>query len=367
MKKNIIFLLIISLLLLNGCSGSPEGNNGNSQSEEEKYLEIYEPVLSSYYNNIKTGYGQEETVPEGHTGLAEAFNAYENDNMTDVIGYAVTDLSGDDMPELVVGEVYDEDFNSGYNILYAIYTCAGNEPVLTAECFARNQFNNLGEGRFSYYGSAGAANTAFGTCAIKEDGTGFIWEDFYFTDYDKDSPDVINYYHNTTGEWNGDLSEKLDIEDEEFWMISDELSSGVVPFELEPFSTLSDMFEPEVSVAFEEDMDKEYSEDKAEIFTLEDGDNSVNIVFFAQEEITDFRLLSISLKDVTEDGTFIFDEEVIYEAKQFGKTVPYLLAATVFYGDTPSIGISYTDKDGKEKKYAVEISGFDGKLCLMEI
>ena len=61
-----------------------------------------------------------------------------------------------------------------------------------------------------------------------------------------------------------------------------------------------------------------------------------------------------------------FEKEVLYETETLSEDCPLLVKMT-FFGTIPSYGIAYTDKDGKEKQFSVEMSGVDGSLFLGDL
>jgi hypothetical protein len=69
---------------------------------------------------------------------------------------------------------------------------------------------------------------------------------------------------------------------------------------------------------------------------------------------------------IAEDGEVIFEKEVLYEQETLTEECPLLVKMT-FFGTIPSYGIAYTDSDGEEKQFSVEMSGVDGSLFLAEM
>lgn len=119
----------------------------------------------------------------------------------------------------------------------------------------------------------------------------------------------------------------------------------------------------------------QYLEDVPELgehdtFIQTDGtevsESAVKVVFSAESTVSDFRLLSIAMQDIDENGIFTFSAEELYSQPELTPERP-LEAGLVFLGDIPNNGISFTDADGNVKYCAVDMSGMDGSLVLWEI
>jgi len=119
----------------------------------------------------------------------------------------------------------------------------------------------------------------------------------------------------------------------------------------------------------------QYLEDVPELgehdtFSQADGtevsESAVKVVFSAESTVSDFRLLSIAMQDIDENGIFTFSAEELYSQPELTPERP-LEADLVFLGDIPNNGISFTDADGNVKYFSVDMSGMDGSLILWEI
>lgn len=101
-------------------------------------------------------------------------------------------------------------------------------------------------------------------------------------------------------------------------------------------------------------------------YGLNDNALTVEVVFTAESTVTDFKLLSISMQDYDDAGNFAFAAEEVYSQPELTPERP-LVAGMEFLGDIPNNGISFTDADGNVKYYAVDMSGRDSSLFLLEI
>jgi hypothetical protein len=129
MKKNLLILaLIFALVIVSGCNKNevdkPEINLGNNEKQEiadtlpennqketkddnAEYVINYEDALAKVYafiNNI-----DDEVGPiDGFDGIWEAAKALGDDALNE-IGYVLKDISGDNVPELLIGAFEKDD------------------------------------------------------------------------------------------------------------------------------------------------------------------------------------------------------------------------------------------------------------------
>ena len=200
------------------------------------YEDVYRSVLDDFHALIESG-GDELLEIEGGTGVLEAIRYLDDGGPADRVGYAIEDLSGDGIPELIIGAVMEQDGDTGTGSdIYAVYACPDGTPQCAFEGWARNRFYSMEDGRFFNIGSAGAAYAIFGTYTLSPDGTALVCQDYYFT-YEKDKNfSEIGFYHNTDGAWDPAVSEELDLSDDAFWALEEELESQVRPMTFTPFS-----------------------------------------------------------------------------------------------------------------------------------
>lgn len=369
MKRKSAFLgvcLMAGMLMISGCGAKEESIETSvaDMAEEGEHTEIYRDILDGFYTLIVTGSEDTAAALEGGEGVLEAVRAMEGENALERIGYSITDISGDGIPELLVGAM--EDNHSGKEI-YAVYTCRKDIPSCTFSGWGRSGYTSMGDGRFFYQGSNGAMYAIFATYAISPDGTSLICEDYYFT-YEKDeSFSEIGFYHNTSGAWEKDVSEELDLSEEEFWQIQEDLAKQTKSVALTPFSaygfTGSSMAELPVTVLFASDVEMDGL--AWEEFLADREEAQEKIVFMTQSTVKDFQVLSLSLENVEENGRVTFSTEKLYALEELTPERP-LLAGMTIHGTIPQYGISYVDSNGEKRNFAVEISGMDGSLILQE-
>lgn len=193
----------------------------------EKYTESPGPDAGDDY------YGAGTVSHELYGTLIKRINEKIAEKENVLAGYLVQDINGNGTPELMVGE--DSDTDEG-NLIYTLYTCADDRPVHVFESFARSSYTWLGDGKFFYFGSSGAANSGFGVFFLPPEGTELECENFWFSDIKPGTEDEIAYYNNQSGSWKADESEELDISQDEFWDIEEELRGSTQKIELTQFA-----------------------------------------------------------------------------------------------------------------------------------
>lgn len=101
--------------------------------------------------------------------------------------------------------------------------------------------------------------------------------------------------------------------------------------------------------------------ERYDTFTAETGEPQSKVLFVANSPVKQFRVLSLSVEDITENGEMMFSSAELYALDELTPGQP-LLVETVFHGDSPNLGFSYVDEYGDECRFAVDISGMDGSL-----
>lgn len=370
--KNKIFasalVLTMIISLLSGCGDNSAPDKADTSETESQtitevytepdgtdagkdYKEVYGDILNAAYALAASGEAQDEPM-EGLMAINDL--ALYDRNALDTLGYAIKDISGDGVPELLLGVL-------GSPTIYSVFTCVGGKPQLTFEGWYRSNHSYLENGSFFFTGSNGTAESLFGVHTISKDGTQVVWEQFCFSAPD-DETGEIRYYSNTTGSTNPDESTDLELSSsDDFFSISDQMGEDRAEFDLIPLAEIKNT--SAVMVAYSRDYDI-YSSKYDTLVIGERNENSSKIVFYTHEYIRDFKVMEISLQDVDENGNPTFSTDEVYSAT-LTEEIPLVVTLT-FYGDTPSYGISYIDKDGTVKNYALSQSGMDGSLILSE-
>jgi len=97
-------------------------------------------------------------------------------------------------------------------------------------------------------------------------------------------------------------------------------------------------------------------------YIADDSDDAMTTLAFRPNE--DLENVSFCLLGIDEDGNWIQAEE-LYTIPEL-KTDSCFVAAICFYGDMTAYGISFTDEEGMERRFAVHLSGRNGSLLLDE-
>ena len=370
---SIVLIIAVVITVFSGCNTEKPNTDDHTEKETTTnnvitdtnidYIDIYKDIKADFISL----FDNTDKEFDGAIGVSEIINQRGKNEALDVIGYAVKDLSGDNIPEFIVGFI-DED-NKGSEIL-ALYTVKDEKPAFVFESMTRSAYFLINDGNLFYQGSAGAAYSIFGSYAISENGAELICNDYWFT-HEKDKTSYeIGYYHNTTGEYDKAVSEELNITEDEFFNKQSALIAKKTQTDLTPFSAVVEKQEEQttdaktsrVVVMFAEDAE---AFDEYAVFKVDESEYSTTILFIAEGTVTDFSFLSLSIKDVDENGKATFDTESLYKLDTLTKEKPLEVTLT-FYGDSPAYGISYKDAQGVTKNYTVTISGEDGSVILSE-
>lgn len=146
-----------------------------------------------------------------------------------------------------------------------------------------------------------------------------------------------------------------------------ELSTEAAPPSTDPTMPEGETVEPPELPAAAVSADySDESVDKSQLCVfISDLGIPVYISFTAEQTVTDFKILNISVNEISDDGDITYDISELYSQPEFsaGQT---LYAALEFPGDMPTNGISFVDGDGTTRYYSLGMSGRDGSLFLSE-
>lgn len=120
----------------------------------------------------------------------------------------------------------------------------------------------------------------------------------------------------------------------------------------------------EVTIQLAEDGLFEYNE--YDEFVADDSEAQVRLLFSSKNEVKDFKVLEIAIQNVDEEGKVDFTRKELYAINSLKPEKPLVLGMT-FYGTLPTYAISYENKEGDTKVYAITLSGKDGSLQLIEL
>ena len=335
--------------LQKGPTKKEETEKTQTPAQDEALLAAYDRILERSVEVLSSG-GDIE-ARDGEMGLLEA--CYGGTG----VGYAVEDLTGDGVPELVLGSLEDD-------TLYAVYTGNQGEPVLMLEGYCRHPCRYLGRGRFFCSGSASAFNSILSAYVLSKDGLELICEDFYFTDESAGDGMDVAFFHNTTGVMDPAVSDQLDIDYDQFFTIEDSWMEQVQAIALTPFAVTYPTVTaigPQVRAMW---ADGEWNGDYDWI-DLSTGEPVSTILFVADSTVTDFQISSLFLESVDDYGNMNFSVTPLYTQDTLTPDWALVVDLT-FYGDLPSYGISYVDANRQLWRFTITISGYDGSILLTE-
>ncbi len=244
MKKKLgIFALVFCLALtFGGCeeknkdkTSEKKAESSASETETGKavdYDKVYDNLLEEYYYTIEYASNQSD-IKEGFMGVVEV-GSYLEDEALDVIGYKIEDINGDGIKELLIGQSYDEEYAYVKNDLYAMYTLVIDSPTLVLEGRSRNSYSLMDKGEIYNGGSNGASYRIFGTYSLGEEGN-LVCSDFNFSYERSNDYTDIGFFHNTTGEYDKNKAEEMQISEEEFGEMENSLGKRTIAIDFTPF------------------------------------------------------------------------------------------------------------------------------------
>ncbi|MCR4584831.1 MAG: hypothetical protein K5686_03825 [Lachnospiraceae bacterium] len=343
----------------------PLDGPGSEMPYDLSYEEVYAPVLDEISGALADGYDYDRDYKYVPSGLIELIMYEDKDRLPGMIGYRYDDISGDGIPELLIGrnELPDTDAPAEVATVYGCYTCRDDEPVVIFEGMTRSTFRWSGNGVFNYFGSGGAMFSLFGTCHLDKDGTQ-VWDDFYFSDEKEDG--TLGFYHNTSGVCDAALSEELNISDVEFWnLLSDQNYESLdwTYFDSYTAGTVSGSGSV-VSVEWADGVVDEstdyiaYDPDYTDQYTT-------HVLISTNKPVKNFRIVELTIDYMGDDGYIEFIKEEKFRLDELTPDKP-LCAGINFPGDSPHNGYIYTDDNGEDRFFIIDVSGMDGSLMNYE-
>ncbi len=204
-----------------------------SMGDEEE--DAYQMKLDEFHEVIAD--------PENAEGLYDGLQSVRDaafefgDEALDKLGYVRKDVNNDGKEELFIGYFDNEGDSDVENEIYAAFTYEGDVLRPIFEKQKRNTFALTDTGTVYFYGSDDARYYILAEYALDENGE-LICEDFYFTYPKHGDINNMGYYHNTTGEWNPEVSEEIQMTPEELEAKRQELAARTVPIDAEKFSEI---------------------------------------------------------------------------------------------------------------------------------
>lgn len=315
---------------------------GSGYAEEVDYEAIYAPVLENYYHEMTTAKPLQDWQ-DGFTGIEEAWMALDTETLLKTIGYAILDINGDEVPELLISEnLPGEGETAQSGNIYAMYACVDGKPKIMFDGWSRKCYRLLPDGTIYNRGSSGAAYSVIALYRLRDDNSGLDCLDFFFTWETDESLQEYAVYHNTTGDYDKSLSQEADISVEQLWQMDDAFSSTAVDI---PLTSFADVYGLPSSVS------AQWGQDGEVVLTAVNGDveelKVLEIQFASMDEWSQitYTVLSESDRGTLADGQSL--------------SLPLQFA-----GDLPNNAISYVDSKGIARVFTLNISGESGELFL---
>lgn len=329
------FLSLLLLLSLAACgqvsdmeqkteedSGIAENGTGAKESLDVVTVSTavtpYEELVERFYTLIADPYSIVDIAEYGEFGVIESARSLE-DNALDGMGYTIEDLSGDGIPELVVGTL--PEYGGQIN---AVYTSVDGQPQFVFEGWYRSSYSYLGDGRFYYYGSGGASETGQGSFCLSKDGTILNCEEFFFTHATGEDYSDLKVYYNTTGSWDIAASQESDMTLDMFW----EWEPSYEELPLKSFADYAVEQGPEAPVQVHWAELWLNGNDDYEKFVADDGEYATDVLFTAKRSVTDFELMWLTIQEISEDGTVSYDSKPIYSLDRLMPERPLVVRMT---------------------------------------
>lgn len=348
-----ITALIISILFTFTANANPTENKA-VKTQNGGYVQDYKTILKELFNIIDIfvsvppdAMPEKEPCIEGAAGIIEKIKYPAPDEVSErtsaallqKFGYTIQDINADGTRELIIGEIKErKDYFCFGSKIYAVYKQTQDRVYCILEGTNRNRFDILNDGTFFNFGSAGAANTIFGNYALYPTKKTLSCENFYFSCENYETFQEISCYHNTSGEFDKAVSKV--ISEKAFDTARKEYEKRIKQIQLVPlaYALSANMHTASISAQRAEKI-LDAGTPYLEFIADKSSDQQVKIAFSSSIGVKDFKVL---------------------------KPNRPLVVDMAFFGSIPHYGISYTDENGRSKKFTIEQNSGDGSVILQE-
>lgn len=144
------------------------------------YEQEYANVVDSVYEFIANG--NSDNLPEqGRTGICEVRDFSNREAAMQQLGYTLQDISGDGVPELLIGWISQKRGVGHYGKeIYAIYTFADGRVKYVAEGWSRSSLQLMANDNLVTRGGTGISHQVLAVEHLQPDGSLGCYE-LYFT------------------------------------------------------------------------------------------------------------------------------------------------------------------------------------------
>lgn len=373
LKKIMTGALALTLgMSLLGC-----GTSENKQAELPKvpkaeaaqpaaadYLRSYALVMDGLYDYAVKGQDN-KLVNEGMNVIREMVEIYQRDSAS-MIGYTLKDFNGDGVPELVLGRA-EQHKGAGYygSDIYSVYTLVDGRPLRSFEGWQSNRLQVLSGSRLFLQATDGDAYSVLAAYKIALTGEPECL-DYYFTAPQNGS---LAYYHNTSGSNDRNASKRLNMTEDAFEELRNEYMNDVTMLELIPVENYHKQGAKGLAyqhLKLEWLQDAQADVQQYGMVKVPNASEFVKVVLRSDKSLSNFKVLSLTLLSVDEQGNAHFDAKPVYRQELLMADTPLVMQLA----DTeavPANAIAFDDELGRERRFAVSISGMDGSLQLSEI
>lgn len=369
MRKKLAALLILSTsLFVFGCGeekkaaqAAPASTPQAVQTVTKDYAQQYAPIVESAYAFVLKN-GEEK---EGFNSLAEVKQFNGTQKAGELIGYTLQDISGDGVPELLLGYAEQKQGQGVYGSdIYAVYTLENGKPQLQFEAWFKDRLRLLKDNTLFMQGTSGAAESYTGRFALE--GTQKKCLDFFFTKPDEQNPGQIIVYHNQTGASDSKQSEKSAVSLEELGDMGSDFSFEPVeflPLKNYPQQGFKGLAKKHINIAWQRDSRLDLAQ--AESFSAPNAAPSAKVVLTSDEALPSFKVLGLEVANIDEGGQISYTVKDLYTKDSLPKNAPFVLTLTTFES-IPYTGIAFEDDLGRVRRFAIGQSGMDGSVYLSE-
>ena len=335
-----------------------------AQPAAADYLQSYALVMDGLYDYTLKGQ-DDKLVNEGMNVISEIVDVYQRDSAS-MIGYTLKDFNGDGVPELVLGRA-EQHKGAGYygSDIYSVYTLVDGRPLHSFEGWQSNRLQVLSGSRLFLQATDGDAYSVLAAYKIAPTGEPECL-DYYFTAPQNGS---LAYYHNTSGSDDRNASKRLDMNEDAFEELRNEYMNEVAMMELIPVENYHR--QGAKGFAYQHlrlDWLRDVQADVQQygMVKVPNASEFVKVVLRSDKSLSNFKVLSLTLLSVDEQGNAHFDAQPVYRQDMLMADTPLVMQLA----DTeavPANAIAFDDELGRERRFAVSISGMDGSLQLSEI
>lgn len=332
-----------------------------------KYRPQYDATLKAYYSLILNS-SQADAVSDDMIAVHHVLSGDDSDLWK--VGYNVIDLSGDGIPELIIGAIEEGRLAPTYgSAIYALYTLKDGKVEYLGGGLDRDGLFYIGDSKFYHERLGHPIDEVAGTYVLNVDGSKFTTLDYYFSAPKKDNPAEFTYYYNKGGEPDPAKSEEVVSEERNFERFLNENNENIKSILLLPMGNYRhDSFEDLNFIQVVADFSTE--EELAYVFDYDSynaqDEEAIRVTFTSNEAAKDFKLLSMTFHGIDENGEGIFSAEEVYAMDVLDPNRPFI-AGLQLLGSIPNNGFSYTDENGMTRTFLLYESGKDGSLLTDEI